>query len=147
MDITPILKDLTNDQFENLLSICVEESFPPFSIIFEEGDQSRHMYILTEGYLKVLYKGNNVGQIDPVSTVGEMGVFTGDIRSARVVTITNCKLLKIMKHDLFELFEKDKDFYIKFQKVMFFDVVHKLRMTNETIAKQSRYISKIENKT
>ena len=146
MDITPILKDLTNEQFEKLLSICIEEKYPPFTVIMEEGSQSRQMYILTEGALKVLFKGDNVGQIVPVSIVGEIGMFTGDKRSAKVITITKCTLLKIRKNELFDLFEKDKDFHIKFQKVIFLDVVQKLNLTNKTIGKQSRYISKIEKR-
>ena len=146
MDITPILKELTDKQFESLLNICIKQELQAYTVIFEEGAQSKDMYILTEGILKVIFKGNNVGQIEPISTVGEMGVFTGKIRSAKVVTITECTLLRIMKNKLFDLLEKDKDFYIKFQKVMFLDVVHKLHMTNETIAKQSRYISKIEKR-
>ena len=104
------------------------------------------MYILTEGSLKVLFKGDNVGIIVPVSIVGEIGLFTGEARSAKVITITDCTLLKIMKNELFDLFEKDKDFHIKFQKVVFHDIVHKLNMTNEYISKQSRYIAKIEKK-
>ena len=146
MDIIHILKELTDKQFESLLNICTKEELPSYSVIFEERAQSRDMFILTEGFLKVIYKGNNVGQIEPVSTVGEMGVFTGETRSAKVVTITKCSLLRIMKNELFDLLEKDNDFYIKFQRVMFNDVVHKLRMSNETIAKQGRYISKIEKK-
>ena len=144
MDIIPILKELTDKQFESLLNICTKEELPSYTVIFEEGAQSRDMFILTEGFLKVIYKGNNVGEIIPVSTVGEMGVFTGETRSAKVVTITKCSLLRIMKNELFDLLEKDNDFYIKFQRVMFYDVVHKLRMANATIAKQGRYISKIE---
>ena len=146
MDITPILTDLTNEQFEKLLSICIEEKFPPFTVIMEEESQSRHMYILTEGSLKVLFKGDNVGLITPVSTVGEISMFTEEKRSAKVVTITKCTLLKIRKNELFDLFEKDKDFHLKFQKVIFLDVVHKLNMTDETIGKQSRYISKLEKR-
>ena len=146
MDIIPILKELTDKQFESLLNICTKEEFPSYSVIFEEGAQSRDMFILTEGFLRVIFKGNYVGEIEPVSTVGEMGVFTGETRSAKVVTITKCSLLRIMKNELFDLLEKDEDFYIKFQRVMFHDVVHKLRMANETIAKQGRYISKIEKK-
>ncbi len=146
MEMLPILRELTNEQFESLLSICTKKVLPPYTIIFEEGNQSEDMYILTEGNLKVILRGKKVGEIYPVSTVGEMGLFTGEPRSAKVITITKCTLLRIMKNDLFDLFEKDKDFYIKFQKVMFLDVAQKLRMTNEAIAKQNRYISKLEKK-
>ncbi len=143
MEIIPILKDLTNDQFESLLSICTKEELPAFTVIFEEGNQSKEMYILTEGLLKVTFRGKEVSKIDPVSTVGEMGVFTGKNRSARVITITKCILLRIMKNDLFDLFEKDKDFYVKFQKVMLLDLSYKLRMNNEAI---TRLRSRLEKK-
>ena len=143
MEIIPILKDLTNDQFESLLSICTKEELPAFTVIFEEGNQSREMYILTEGFLKVTFRGKEVIKIDPVSTVGEMGVFTGTNRSARVITTTKCILLRIMKNDLFDLFEKDKDFYVKFQKAMLLDLSNKLRMSNDVIA---RLRSRLEKK-
>ena len=146
MEILPILRELTNEQFESLLSICIKKELPTFTVIFEEGNQSEDMYILTEGFLKVLFSGKKVGEIYPVSTVGEMGLFTGEPRSAEVITMTKCTLLRIMKKELFEVLEKDKDFYIKFQKVMIKDVAYKLRMANETIAKLNRYISKIEKK-
>ena len=147
MDITPILKDLTEDQFKILQSICVKEEFPPFTVILKEGDQPTHLYILTEGVLRVTLRGDEIGQIEPVSTVGEMGVFTEEERSARITTVTDCTLLKIRKKDLFDLFEEDKDLYIKFQKAMIADIAQKLRMSNETITRQNRYISKIEKKT
>ena len=135
MEIIPILKDLTNEQFENLLSICTKKRLPDYTKVFKKGDQSGDMYILTEGSLKVIFRGKEVGRINPVSTVGEMGMFTGDTRSATVSTMTKCTLLRIMKDDLFNLFEKDKDFYIKFQKAMLQDLSNKMRMTNEVIAK------------
>ncbi len=134
MEIMPILRDLTNEQFESLLSICTKEELPPYTVVIEEGNQSRDMYILTEGFLKVTFKGIEVGRIDPVSTVGEMGVFAGESRSTTVSTVTECTLLKIMKYDLYDLYKKDKDFYIKFQNAMLLDLSNKLRMTNKVIA-------------
>ena len=135
MEIIPILRELTNEQFENLLSICTKRDIMGYTVIFEEGDQSRDMYILTEGFLKVTFRGKEVSKIYPVSTVGEMGIFTEETRSARVTTITKCSLLRIMKNDLLDLFEKDKDFYIKFQKAMLLDLSNKLRITNEVVVK------------
>ncbi len=143
MEIIPILRDLTDEQFENLLNICTKQELPGYTGIFKEGDPSRDMYILTEGLLKVTFRGKEISRINPVSTVGEMGIFTEETRSATVTTITKCSLLRIMKSDLFDLFEKDKDFYIKFQKAILLDLSDKLRMTNDVVVKLRTKLDKL----
>ena len=143
MEIIPILRELTNKQFESLLNICTKQELPGYTVIFDEGDRSRDMYILTDGLLKVTFRGKEVSRIYPVSTVGEMGIFTEETRSARVTTMTKCSLLRIMKNDLFDLFEKDKDFYIKFQKAMLLDLSNKLRITNEVVVKLRSKLDKL----
>ncbi len=87
MDTIPIISDLTNDQFEALLSICEKQTIPTYTIIFKEGDRPAEMYILTEGLLKVTLKGREINKILPISTVGEMGVFTGEPRSVTVISV------------------------------------------------------------
>ena len=135
MDTIPIISGLTNDQFESLLSICEKQKVPTYTVIFREGDRPGEMYVLTEGILKVTLKGREINKILPISTVGEMGVFTGEPRSATITSVTKCTLLKIRKEDLFSLFRKDKDFHIKFQEGMLLDISQKLRLTNEVISK------------
>lgn len=143
MEMIPILSDLTNEQFESLLSICTKQDIPGYTILFKEGEPSNEMYILTEGTLKVTLRGGEIGRILPINTVGEMGVLTGEVRSATIVTISNCTTLRIMKKDLCDLFEKDKDFYIKFQRSMLVDLSNKLREANETIAKLIAKLDKL----
>ncbi len=140
MEIITILSDLTNEQFESLLSICTKQELQAYTEIFKEGSPPRDMYILTEGLLKVTCKGKEVSRIQPVSTVGEMGMFAGESRTATVITMAKSTLLRIMKKDLFEPFENDKDFHIKFQKAMLLDLSYKLQTTNEIIVRlKSRF--------
>ena len=143
MEMIPILSDLTNEQFESLLSICTKQDIPCYTLIFKEGDSANEMFILTEGSLKVTLGGIKIGRILPISTVGEMGVLTGAVRSATVITMSKSTLLRIMRKDLFDLFDKDKDFYIKYQRGMLLDLSKKLRDTNETIAKLRVKLDKI----
>ena len=135
MDTIPILSNLSNEQFDKLLGICTKKEFPVFTVIFEEGIKSDDMYILTEGTLKVYLKGKLINRIEPISTVGEMGMFTGEKRSASITTLTECTMLRIERKDLFDIFGKDKDFHIKFQEGMLMDLSHKIRLTNEVMAK------------
>jgi len=135
MEIIPILGGLTNDQFESLLEICESRTFPKDAAIYTEGQRSIDMYILTEGVLQVSLWGKEISRIFPITPVGEMGLFTGEPRSASIITRTPCTLLRITKDDLFNLFEKDKDLHIQFQMGMIVDLSEKMRMTNELIAK------------
>ena len=38
MEMIPILRDLTNEQFESLLSICTKQDIPGYTLIFKEGE-------------------------------------------------------------------------------------------------------------
>ena len=135
METLPILGDLTNDQFDSVLSICTKIELSAGKTIFKEGDSSSDMYILTDGAVKVMLLGVEIARIFPINTVGEMGIFTDEVRSATVVTLTKCSLLKISKVELYNLFNYDHDLYIQFQKSILQDMSKKMRANNEVIAK------------
>jgi len=142
METLPVIDGLTNDQFERLLKICTKKTIPKDTVIYMEGQPSEDMFILTEGILQVNLWGKEINRIFPIATVGEMGMFTGETRSADVVTKSSCTLLHISKDDLFALFEEDKDLYIHFQQGMILDMARKLRVTDELIAKLRSKIGK-----
>ena len=136
METLPILDGLTNEQFDSILEICTRRILDKNAIVYKEGDASRDMYILTEGVLLVSLWGKEIGRVFPVSPVGEMGLFTGERRSADVTALTNCTLLQIKDEDLFALLDKDKNLHIRFLEGMLKDMSTKLRLANELIAKQ-----------
>lgn len=136
MDTLPILDGLTNEQFDSILEICTRKILDKNAVVYKEGDASRDMYILTEGVLLVSLWGKEIGRVFPVSPVGEMGLFTGERRSADVTAMTDCTLLQIKEEDLFTLLAKDKDLHIRFLEGMLKDMSSKLRLANELIAKQ-----------
>jgi len=143
MEAIPILGGLKDSQFDKLLEICEKKDFPKGADIYSEGDRSLDMYILTDGILKVSLWGKEVSRIFPIRPVGEMGLFTGDPRSATITAMSNATLLHITKDRLFDLFEEDKDLHIRFQLGMILDLSEKMRLTNEVIVKMR---SKVENK-
>ena len=142
METLPILQGLTNDQFDKLLDICTKRTVSRNTVIYEEGEPSRDMFILTEGVLQVSLWGKEIGRIFPISPVGEMGLFTNEGRSADVTSRTQCTLLRITHEDLFDLFEKDKDLHIRFQRGMITELAQKLRGANELLAKQRSKLDK-----
>jgi CRP-like cAMP-binding protein len=142
METLPILGDLTDEQFDSILSICSKNEYPAGEVIFNEGDGSNDMYILTEGAVKVMLWGVELNRIFPINTIGEMGIFTDEVRSATVITLTKCTLLKMSKVELFNLFNYDHDLYIQFQKSIMQDMSKKMRSNNEVVAKLKSELNK-----
>ena len=107
-------KGLTNEQYKELLNVCYQKILPKHCFIFEEGDSSKEIYILTRGKLKVMYHQSTLlNYVDPIGIIGEVGVFTGLPRSTSVITMTESTIMLIRKTELFKLFKNDADLSIR----------------------------------
>lgn len=74
------------------------------SLLFREGDSGDALYVLTTGRLGIAVDAEReriVAQIDPGETVGEMALISGAPRSATVIALRDCELLRLKK-DAFE---------------------------------------------
>ena len=81
----PIFKGLSPSQVKKILGLCVHKSYELGSQVCRSNSPSDEMYILLSGELIVVTgEGIRVATILPVTTVGEMGVITGQPRSASV---------------------------------------------------------------
>ena len=75
-------------------------SLPQGGVLFEQGDPGEAAYIVVNGRLQAVVRGvagaeRAVGEVRPGETVGEMAIFTGEPRSARVVALRDSDLLKL----------------------------------------------------
>ena len=84
--------------------------------------------------LRITFKdGKELSRITPLGIVGEMGVFTGQKRSASVIASTECVVLDILKTDLFDSLKEDPDMGIIVLKNVIEDMAHKMRVNNVII--------------
>lgn len=74
-----------------------------------------------------------VSLVTAVDIVGEMGIFSGEPRSATVYAKTDSVLLKINRYELFGLLEANKSINNLFQLGMINNLSDKLRKTNKKI--------------
>ncbi|MBN1292287.1 MAG: cyclic nucleotide-binding domain-containing protein [Candidatus Latescibacteria bacterium] len=110
----PLFKGLSTQQYKELLSICYQKILPKHCYIYEEGDKSRELYVITRGCLKIMYHQSTfLDKITPIGLVGEIGVFTGANRTTSVITETECTIITIRKNELFTLFKNDADLSIR----------------------------------
>ena len=105
-----LFRGLGVESKKKLLPFCRLVSYKEGENIYEIGDISREMLILLKGRLEVSdQSGEILATIQPGSSVGEMGVFTGQPRPAYVTARGEISGLIIEKNDLQKLMTIDTD--------------------------------------
>jgi lysophospholipid hydrolase len=89
---------LDDGMLQDVESAAEWVSLPQGGVLFEQGDPGEAAYILVNGRLQVIVRGaagtaRVVGEVRPGETVGEMALFTGEPRSARVVAMRDSDLV------------------------------------------------------
>ncbi len=103
-----LFNGLNNGSKLSLISICKEHRFEEGEIIFCLNDESDRMYIVITGYIDVILANNQVvATIKPNSMFGEMGVFSGEKRSATVIARTRTVCFSIERKGLDSLLLKN----------------------------------------
>ena len=129
-----LFQNLTDFQLREIARICAKKNYPREEKIYTIGDESKEMFILLKGKISITYNtGVEVQSITPTGTVGEMGVFTGEPRSASVFADTDCIALVFSKVELFKLFRKDTELWVKILMNTIKTLSQKLRKDNEVI--------------
>jgi len=83
------------------------------SILCEEGDEGREMFILNRGALEVYIGGKKVADVnEPGTVIGEMALLLGEKRTATIKTVSECNITIIKPEDLKKVAEKDKNFFL-----------------------------------
>jgi len=75
--------------------------------LFQQGDPGTAMYVVASGQLEVAVAGERVNVVGDREVVGEMAVLDPEPRSATVVALTDCVLLRITSEDLDLLLSED----------------------------------------
>ena len=101
----PFLKDLTREQYELILPLFESFTAPGGTVIFNQGDEAAHLYLILQGMVAILYKpydGPKItlthlheGDIFGWSSVLGSCTYTSDAQST-----TNIETLRIRGADL-----------------------------------------------
>ena len=94
------------DQLEMASSI-EEVGFPAGSSVFEENDHPDYFYILEEGSVEVIEGGQVVRALEAPDFFGEVGLVTGERRSASIRTRTAVTLLRLSRDRFVPLVMED----------------------------------------
>ncbi len=107
--------------------------YKPKDIIFEEGDQSKNLYFIKSGVIRI-FKRKAEGNIE-IETIrngqvlGEMAFFDGMPRSASAEALTSCEVIEMSREALDEALSKFPDWLVSLTKT----VSGRLRNANNRI--------------
>ena len=121
----PLFKGLSLRQFKKIIGICTKQNISKNQFICRAREESLCMFILLQGILQVVLEdGKEVSRINPISTVGEMGVFTGENRSANIISGSDGIILEISKADLMRVLRED----VSLSTQVLFNVINELSL-------------------
>ncbi len=130
----PIFTGLSPSQVKRILSLCSHKQYEPGELVCRSNTPSDEMYILLSGEVAIVTpEGMKVATILPVTTVGEMGVVTGQPRSA-TVEVTRPTAIFIIQKVQFDLaLREDEDMHGKVHKAIIEVLSSKLSNDNVRI--------------
>ena len=110
----PIFMGLSPSQVRKILSLCAHRQYEPGAVVCQANSPSDEMYILLTGEVAIITpEGLKVATILPVTTVGEMGVITGQPRVATVEVTKPSAILQMQKAQFDTALRDDKDMQAK----------------------------------
>ncbi len=137
----PVFSDLTENYKKMILSISQKKTLDAGEVLCKEGDDSNAMFILLVGKLSVkIVNSATVATINPIGTIGEMGVFTGETRSATVEAMGKSALLAIRSEDINALIEKEPQIGLSIMRKVIKILAQRIQDHNIRIREFQNYI-------
>lgn len=77
-----------------------ERDLAPGDVLFQRGDRSDEAWLIVAGRLEVVAEGRVLGTRGPGEVVGEVGVITGERRSALLRAVTEARVRAVTRADI-----------------------------------------------
>ncbi|MSS71759.1 MAG: cyclic nucleotide-binding domain-containing protein [Candidatus Latescibacteria bacterium] len=143
----PLFRGFPPDEVEVLLSLCRIRSFRAGDVLMQSGSPSTEMFLILSGEVLVRTpKGLPLVRLARPETVGEMGIFTGDSRSATVEGRQDGTLVVIARADLLKALAEDPPMAIRMYKNVIDILSRRLRNENLHIQMYRDQVQDLEAK-
>ncbi len=134
-----LFENLSEQELEKILKICVKRTFPKDAVIFKEGDAGDRCYIITSGTVRISKFIPNVGEealtvLKQGDYFGEMALIDNFPRSAHAIVNDDADVFAINKTDLDKILISDHELGYKLLWTFTKTLSKRLRETNEKIA-------------
>jgi CRP-like cAMP-binding protein len=118
LDKVQIFQGLNHEQLAEIVKFCEETELAPGTKLFAQGEDAAYLWIVKEGQVDLRFDaaGGTSSQAHTISSVSEAGAFgwssftsPNKYRLSGYCAGTPCKLIKVKREGLRQLFEEDPD--------------------------------------
>ena len=118
LDRVQICQGLNHEQLAEIIKYCEEVQFQPETKLFAQGEDAAYLWIVKEGRADLRFDvtGSASSKEHTISTISEAGAFgwssftsPNKYRLSGYCAGEPCKLIKVDREGLRQLFEKDPD--------------------------------------
>ena len=107
LKLCDLFRELSEQDLLALYALMIKVHINAGETVIKQGEMSDNLHVVLSGKLLAQTSdGNVVGQINRGQTVGEMGLITQEPRSATVLAVRDCWLLRLDKTDFQQIYEK-----------------------------------------
>jgi len=97
-----LFANLPASSIDALAAIASPLSLRSGERLFSEGESAEHLYIVATGRLRVVIKDRLAGLVGALEPIGEVGLLSGEKRTATLEAIRDSQLIQIRKDQLME---------------------------------------------
>lgn len=94
------------------------ETFSAGQAIFSEGEPGQMMYVVLEGQVRLLVRGQVVEELGPGGVLGEMSLIDDRPRIASAVAVSDCRLVPVDEKRFAFLVQQTPRFAIQVMRVL-----------------------------
>jgi CRP/FNR family cyclic AMP-dependent transcriptional regulator len=142
-----VFRSFEPSDVQRLLRICKFRNFTDGDYIYTRGEPSDEMLILLKGGLRVMGEsGDELARIAPGMPIGEMGLFTGQPRSADIVAHEKSTAIVLRGTELKALLAGAIDMHIKVLYNLVAILSQRVSDANGLTHTQAQMIRRLEKK-
>jgi CRP/FNR family cyclic AMP-dependent transcriptional regulator len=131
----PLFAGLKTDQVLALFRVRERRALKPREQLCGFGEPSKDMCILLSGELSIrTAQGIQIAKIGPIAPVREMGIFTGEPRSATVMASEASSLLVLTKVKLDFVLRRNPPIEIAISRNLISTLSQRLRIANQEVS-------------
>jgi hypothetical protein len=130
----PLFAHMGGKQLQVLLKLSRTLALEPEESLWLEGDAPRGFYMLLNGHLAVWERGKEIGQIAPISSLGEVEMLATMRHDDEVNGVGKCLLLEFPRDIVEDLLVKSSDICQRLCRNVVFLLSLRLQKANERVS-------------
>ena len=135
---TPMFRELSRKDLEQLAQVAVPRSYGRGQVVFRQGDHGDTCYVVRTGSVRVTHDHTDgrtitLAELRPGDMFGELAMFNSEVRSATVQALEDASALALLSGDMRRMLLSHPHIAVNMLSWM----SDRLRAANERIARQS----------